>query len=297
MTTWLNVVLAVAGRDAEAWGEALLAQGALSISVEDADGNAPCEQALFDEPGQERAALWARCRLLALFEGSADAAAILTEGSELTGLPLPEFTLQELDDRDWVRASQSQFVPLQIAAKLWVVPTWHDPPDPQAINLRLDPGPAFGSGDHPTTRLCLRWLEENLRGGQSVLDYGCGSGILAIAAAKLGAASVAGIDIDPAAVQAARSNAVANGVVAAFSAASAVPRPGVDIVIANILAYPLCALAPLLAQSVRLGGRIVLAGILSRQTELVVQAYAPCVSLAVHSEDAGWVCLSGVRSK
>jgi ribosomal protein L11 methyltransferase len=297
VNAWLNVVFVVPGRDAEAWSEALLEQGALSISVEDAERDPLAEQPLFDEPGQEPSALWPRCRLLALFEASADAAAAMARCCTATALPLPDFALQSLHDQDWVRASQSQFVPIEIASRLWVVPTWHDPPDPNAINLRLDPGQAFGSGDHPTTRLCLRWLEQNLSGGESVLDYGCGSGILSIAAAKLGASEVVGIDIDPAAVQTARENAAANAITATFSVAPVALRPAFDIVIANILAYPLCALAPLLKASVRLGGQIVLSGIISRQTELVVQAYAPCVALSVHSQAADWVCLSGVRSE
>ena len=298
MSAWLNLVLVVPGSDAEAWSEALLEQGALSISVEDAERDALAEQPLFDEPGQERSALiWPHCRLLALFEANTDAAAVMAHCCKATALPVPEFALQSLHDQDWVRASQSQFVPIQIASRLWVVPTWHEPPEPHAINLRLDPGQAFGSGDHPTTRLCLRWLEQNLRGGESVLDYGCGSGILSIAAAKLGATGVVGIDIDPAAVRTARENANANAISATFSVAPLALCPPVDIVIANILAYPLCALAPLLKKSVRVGGRVVLSGIISRQTELVLQAYATCVSLTVHSQDADWVCLSGVRSE
>jgi ribosomal protein L11 methyltransferase len=207
----------------------------------------------------------------------------------------PAFRTEAVPDADWVRATQSQFDPIRISGRLWIVPTWHTPPDPAALNIVLDPGLAFGTGSHPTTRLCLQWLEARVRGGESVLDYGCGSGILAIAAAKLGAADVAGIDIDADAVRAARANAAANQARARFASTDeALPSPA-DLVVANILASPLKVLAPLLAAQTRTGGRIVLAGLLDAQSDEVAAAYAPWFDMGVFDRADGWTALEGVR--
>jgi ribosomal protein L11 methyltransferase len=205
----------------------------------------------------------------------------------------------EVADTDWVRSTQAQFPPTQISPRLWVVPTWHEPPDPAAINVRLDPGVAFGTGTHPTTRLCLAWLDAALVPGSSVLDYGCGSGILAVAAALLGAGEVLGTDIDPQAVEAARLNAEANGARARFVLPAALPAGSFDAVVANILSNPLKVLAPALLARVAPGGALVLSGVLERQAEEVIAAYAlidPTVPLAVWRADEGWVCLAGRRS-
>jgi ribosomal protein L11 methyltransferase len=208
-----------------------------------------------------------------------------------------------LEESDWVRLTQSQFDPIRISQRLWIVPTWHTPTDPTAINIALDPGLAFGTGSHPTTRLCLRWLDANIKGGESVLDYGCGSGILAIAAIKLGSGSAIGVDLDAQAVVASRDNALANQVRADFYLPEACPelgRRGVslsqyDVVVANILTNPLRALAPLLAGATKTGGRIVLSGILAEQAEEVMRIYAQWFDLAPAVLEDGWCCLSGAK--
>jgi ribosomal protein L11 methyltransferase len=200
-----------------------------------------------------------------------------------------------VEDADWVRLTQSQFQPLQITPRLWVVPSWHAPPDPAAINIVLDPGVAFGTGAHPTTRLCLRWLDAVVTPDADILDYGCGSGILAIAAMKLGARSARGIDIDPQAVLAARDNAERNGVTVNFSVTTDAPAAPARIVVANILANPLTVLAPLLTRLTRPGGRIALSGILAEQAQSVVDAYAGNFAMQPAATDEGWVLLTGIR--
>ena len=222
--------------------------------------------------------------------------AILRKAASGVGLEqLPEFRIEMLADNDWVRLTQSQFDPIRISQRLWIVPTWHPPSDPAAINITLDPGLAFGTGSHPTTRLCLRWLDANIRGGESVLDYGCGSGILAIAALKLGAASAIGVDVDTQAVQSSRDNAIANQVGAKFYLPDTAPKQQANIVIANILTNPLKMLAPLLAGAIQQGGRIVLSGILAEQAEDVMKIYAQWFNLEPPITEDGWVCLSGVK--
>ena len=208
---------------------------------------------------------------------------------------LPAYQIAQVEDDDWVRLTQSQFKPIPISSRLWIVPTWHAPDDSEAINIILDPGLAFGTGSHPTTRLCLRWLDKYLPAGATVLDYGCGSGILAIAALKLGAASAMGVDIDTQAVRASRDNALANGVNAQFFVPDTAPFLLADVVIANILTNPLKVLAPLLTGATRVGGQIVLSGILSEQVEEVVNIYTAWFDLMPPVEEDGWVCLSGVR--
>jgi len=229
----------------------------------------------------------------------ADSAAVVLAAAAAIGIePPPIEGRTAVADTDWVRATQSQFPPTRISDRLWIVPTWHEPPDPSAIVIRLDPGVAFGTGTHPTTRLCLRWLDAHLRQGASVLDYGCGSGILAIAAAKLGAARVVGIDIDPQALQAARANSAANAVRADYTDPDSVPAGASDVVLANILSNPLMLLAPALLARVAPGGALVLSGVLERQADEVIEAYRAAdasVPLAVWAADEGWVCLAGRR--
>jgi ribosomal protein L11 methyltransferase len=194
-----------------------------------------------------------------------------------------------------VRLTQAQFDPIRISERLWIVPTWHTPTDPSAINIALDPGLAFGTGSHPTTRLCLRWLDTNIQGGESLLDYGCGSGILAIAAMKLGACSAVGVDVDAQAVQSSRDNAIANQVLADFYLPDAASLTQYDVVVANILTNPLRALAPLLAEATRSGGRIVLSGILAEQADDVMRIYAQWFAMSPAIIEDGWVCLSGIK--
>jgi ribosomal protein L11 methyltransferase len=204
--------------------------------------------------------------------------------------------LEKLEEQDWVRLTQSQFEPIRVSGRLWIVPSWHTAPDPEAIVLVLDPGLAFGTGSHPTTRLCLEWLERAVTPGCSMLDYGCGSGILGIAAARLGAAEVLGVDIDPQAVAAARDNARRNGVSARFDDAALRIRGQFDLVAANILSNPLKALAPAVCAHVRPGGRLALSGILAAQAEELIAAYAPWIALGVADTREGWVCLSGEKA-
>lgn len=279
----------------DAMAEAMLLAGAASIDVADAQAGTALEHPIFSEPGEDAAVAWDRNRLVAFFPEDADLPAALAAAEKLTGQSLPEYRLGRLGDQDWVRLSQSQFAPIRVSDRLWIVPSWHQAPDPDATNLVLDPGLAFGTGSHPTTRLCLRWLEERLEPGQSVIDYGCGSGILAIAAAKLGAGRVNGVDIDPQALVASRRNARLNNVAVDFVAAGdCAPEPA-DVVVANILSGPLKVLAPLLVRLVRNGGRLVLSGILASQADEVAQTYAAWLTMQAGAADEGWVRLEGLR--
>jgi len=274
---------------------------ALSVSVEDADAGSAAEQALFGEPGMPAPRPgWERSTLHALFadEAHASAAAAALLAQDWTrGLLLQ--SLQPLPDQDWVRLTQSQFEPVAISEGFWVVPSWHQVPADARRVIRLDPGLAFGTGTHPTTRMCLRWLATQAgslsRPEARVLDYGCGSGILAIGAGLHGATGIDAVDIDPAAVESSRANAAANGV--------SLNRVGLPdqaeglypVVLANILAAPLKLLAPLLSQHVAPGGSLVMAGLLERQIEDLQAAYAPWLALEVADREEGWVLLSGRR--
>ena len=294
--TWLTLTVNADVEHADALSEALLELGALSVDVHDADADTPAEQAIFGEPGEPPAHLWLHNRVTALFAENAPIDAIMLEAARNIGLEQPPaYSTATLEDNDWVRLTQSQFNPIRISQRLWIVPTWHTPSDPDAINITLDPGLAFGTGSHPTTRLCLRWLDANIKGGERVLDYGCGSGILAIAALKLGAASATGVDVDAQAVQASRDNAAANQADAKFYLPDEAPKQPADIVVANILTNPLKVLAPLLANAVRQGGQIVLSGILSEQAVDVEKIYAQWFDLKPAIVEDGWACLSGIK--
>lgn len=277
----------------EAVSDALEALDALSVSVEDADAHTDAEQALFGEPGlPPPKAGWQRSKMVALFQEEAaaqDAVRLLQPQDFFAGCEV--LAISPVADQDWVRLTQSQFAPVAITDDFWIVPTWHEPPAQARQVIRLDPGLAFGTGTHPTTRMCLRWIARETMQGQRVLDYGCGSGILAIAAAKFGATSVDAVDIDPAAVDAAQANAVANGV----HVTTGLPELATGryrTVLANILATPLKMLAPLLCAHVAPGGSLVLAGILERQTEELKAAYAPHAALEVSDAEDGWVLMT-----
>ncbi len=294
---WLTLIADTDAEHAEALSEALLELGALSVDLLDADADTPDEQAIFGEPGEPPPGVWQHNRVSALFNDDQDVAAILRQAANKIGLKdLPEHRIETLADNDWVRLTQSQFDPIPISPRLWIVPTWHTPSNPDAINIVLDPGLAFGTGSHPTTRLCLRWLDNNIKGGESVLDYGCGSGILAIAALKLGAARAVGVDVDSQAVVASRDNAVANQVEnAQFYMPNYAPKETYDVVVANILTNPLRMLAPLLANAAKQGGRIVLSGILEEQAQDVMDIYAQWFDLDAPVFEDGWSCLSGTK--
>lgn len=293
---WQNVSFLTDASHAEPLCDALLEAGALSASIEDADAGTPDEQAQFGEPGSVNSPGWKRSKVLVLFEPDADVASILTNVAAEVGLSeSPTFSIELIAEQNWVQLTQSQFDPIKVSERLWIVPSWHETPDSTAINLILDPGMAFGTGSHPTTRLCLEWLEREVSVNCSVLDYGCGSGILAIAAARLGAARVAGVDIDPQAVESAYANAERNGVSALFSD-SAQPVAGeYDLVVANILSNPLRVLAPAICAHVRCGGRLALSGILREQAEEIIGIYATWLPLQVADIREDWVCLSGIK--
>ncbi len=277
---------------------------ALSVSVEDADADTEAERALFGEPGMPAPAPgWDRSTLKALFETE-------TTAEQAAALALAQFgdegahvqALQALDDQDWVRLTQSQFAPVEITPEFWVVPSWHEVPAGAKHVMRLDPGLAFGTGTHPTTRMCLRWLARCQTAALGadltrVLDYGCGSGILAIGAALMGAGRIDAVDIDPAAVQSTRDNAVHNGVppTQLHEGLPDQAQGAYTVVLANILATPLKLLAPLLAGHVAPGGWLVLAGILERQADELTAAYAPWLDVQVADREDGWVLMCARR--
>ena len=293
---WLSVSIETDCSHAEALADALLDAGALAASIEDADAGTPAETPQFGEPGSITTPGWERSRVVALLEPHTDVSELLAACAASAGLSeAPAYTQEDVAEQNWVQLTQSQFEPIRVSERLWIVPSWHEAPDPDALVLVLDPGMAFGTGSHPTTRLCLEWLERVVTPGLSILDYGCGSGILAIAAAKLGAAEVLGVDIDLQAVTAARHNAERNVVSARFDD-SAHPITGqFDIVVANILANPLKALAPAITAHVRHGGRLALSGILAEQAEELIAIYAPYIALDIADTREGWVCLAGIR--
>lgn len=294
---WISLSIDTDCVHAEALADALLEAGALSASIEDADAGTPEEKPQFGEPGSLTTPGWDRSRVIALLEPDADPAALVAACAAAAGLPAPPpFVRSEVAEQNWVELTQAQFEPIRVSERLWIVPSWHAAPDPDAIVLVLDPGMAFGTGSHPTTRLCLEWLERSAGPGDSLLDYGCGSGILAIAAARLGAGPVVGVDIDPQAVVAANANAERNGVVARFADSAQDIEGQFDIVVANILSNPLKALAPAICGHVRPGGRLALSGILVEQVDDLIAAYAPWLTLAVADQREGWVCLAGCKS-
>ncbi|MPQ59396.1 50S ribosomal protein L11 methyltransferase [Duganella sp. FT27W] len=298
--SWTEIVIEIAREHAEALSEALMNVGALSVSVEDADEGTDAERPLFGEPGMEPTeAAWDHSRVVALTDEADDQAVIVAAAAGQAGLAkLPKFTTRKVENQDWVRLTQSQFAPIHIGKNIWVVPSWHEAPDPDALILELDPGLAFGTGSHPTTRLCMEWLEAHPAPGKTVLDYGCGSGILAMVAKKVGAGEVVGVDIDPQAIESAADNAQRNHCEIEYFlpdtfAQSAHAEQKFDIVVANILSSPLKLMAPMLSGRVAPGGALILSGVLARQAEEVAAAYAPFIKLGVWAEQDGWVALHG----
>jgi ribosomal protein L11 methyltransferase len=293
---WLSATLIVDARCVEALSDALIEHGALAVDVSDAAAGTATERPLFAEPGSAPAVNWAVNRVVALFMPDVDLGAVMSAALRASSLPpTTPYGMDRVDDKDWVRLTQSQFTPQHVSPRLWVVPTWHEVVDAGAINIRLDPGLAFGTGTHPTTRLCLRWLDANLTPGATVIDYGCGSGILAIAAMKLGAAQAQGVDIDEQALLAARNNAAQNQVAVSFFAAADELKSQASVVVANILANPLTVLAPLLAALAAPGGLIALSGILAPQAGEMRDAYSPWFDMHTTQAEDEWVLLAGSR--
>lgn len=280
---WLSITLELDPVQAEALSEALLEAGAQSVTLESTS-----EDPATLEPGE-------RMRVVALAEAATDPAAIVSAAARRAAIATPVFTLARVEEQDWVRRSQAQFGPIRISERLWIVPSWHAPPDPAAIVVRLDPGLAFGTGSHVSTRLVLQYLESTMRGFGRVLDYGCGSGILAIVAGKFGAGEITATDIDPQALATTIENAADNGVVLTVAAPESLAPGTFDLVLANILAGPLIELEPLLAARTRAGGRIVLSGILESQVAEVAAAYERDFHARVIAIAEGWALVGGER--
>ena len=285
----------VEGSAAEAWSDALLEAGAISVDITDAAAGTPDEAPQFGEPGEMLPGAWDRNIVTALFDTASDPEAVVASIAEALGYVVPAVATSIVEEQDWVRLTQSQFEPIRISDRIWILPSWHVAVDPGAINLVIDPGLAFGTGSHPTTRLCLQWLEANVRDGDRVLDYGCGSGILAIASSRLGAATVIGTDVDPQALDSSRANAKINHVECEFVGPDGLGDDNYDVIVANILTNPLRMLAPALGQRTRVGGRIVLSGVLAEQTASVIDAYLPWFNVAVWRIDESWAALAGTR--
>lgn len=289
--TLTALVLDLSGWEADHLSDALLEAGALSVSCDEVPPAAVAQG--LSEPGEP--ASWPRVRLTALCGSEPAPELLLRRACDASGIAVGEHGLSSVPDEDWVAKSRDSFGPIRVSGRLWIVPSWSTAPEADAVNLMLDPGLAFGTGSHATTRLCLRWLENRIAGGETVLDYGCGSGILAIAALKLGANRAVGIDIDADAVAVARANARRNGVAGEFLEGGSPLTFTADLVVANILANPLKVLAPLLADRCRREGHIALSGILAEQAEEVERCYAPWIAFAAPEEEEGWVCLSGTK--
>lgn len=288
--------------DAELLSEALFdIDGVLSVTVTDAHAGCPDEQALFGEPGDDiDVHAWQRSVIVILIDHTLTSATLIEYANQIlhdqSAASIVDYQVQTLADQDWVRATQAQFPPISVGQRIWIIPSWHQVPEQaDAIVLQLDPGQAFGTGSHPTTRLCLEWLEANTSSYTDVLDYGCGSGILAIAAKKLGAQQVTGVDIDIQALNTAKINANQNQTDIAFFLPDELFDKPFDLVIANILSNPLKLMASMLSAKTKKGGHLVLSGILARQADEVIHSYAPWIKLEVWRAQEGWVCLAGKK--
>ncbi len=289
---WLQLILECPEEDAELLSELLSAQGASAVTFLDS-----ADQPLF-EPPVGTTPLWHQTRVIGLFSAEANLQAVITNIEQTVAPnPPPPARIEQLEDRDWTREWLNRFKPMQFGQNLWIIPTGYTPPEPAATNILLDPGLAFGTGTHPTTRLCLEWLDAHGSSDLNVIDYGCGSGILAIAAARLGAKQVLGVDNDPQALTATRDNAEQNGMLGQIKVflPDELPAGQCDLLLANILAQPLISLAPHFAERVKTGGQIVLSGILPEQADAVRHAYLQWFDMEPVVEHDGWVRLTGKR--
>ena len=292
---WVSLHIEAHSQNADLLSDTLMEIGALSASIKDANAETPDEQPIFGEPGDPPPGIWNKNIISALFNDDVDVNAVMAEVEAITGFKDLSYTTETVAEQDWVRATQSQFDPIRITDDLWIVPTWHDAPNPEALNIVLDPGLAFGTGSHPTSHLCLAWLVDQVKPHHQVLDYGCGSGILAIAAKKLGASEVVGVDIDAQAIISSEFNAEQNQVSADFYMATDYPEKQADIVVANILSSALSVLAPALAGACKQGGKIALSGILREQAEQVSAIYAEWFTMDAPVFMDSWTLLTGTK--
>ena len=296
---WLLLKIDANEQNADAISDALMNIGALSASIEDANAETASEQAIFGEPSSQDIhypppGIWQQNIVTAMFSESANVSEIISALCIETAIPKFQYHTEVIAEQDWVRATQAQFDPIKITNKLWIVPTWHDAPNEDAINIILDPGLAFGTGSHPTTSLCLEWLTKQSNMG-NILDYGCGSGILAIAAKKLGAKTVVGVDIDTQAIIASNYNAQQNQVDIEFFDANTFTQQTFDIVVANILSSALMVLAPALAKYCKTGGKLALSGILESQTDALISRYSEWFNMDAPTHKDAWVLLTGTK--
>jgi len=291
---WLLLKIQANDHNADAISDALMNLGALSASIEDAHAETLAEQAIFGEPGDPPPGIWQQNIVTAMLDEGTDVAQVLQNLKVATHIKQFTYSIETIADQDWVRATQAQFDPIKITDNLYIVPTWHQAPNKNAINIVLDPGLAFGTGSHPTTHLCLEWLTQQVP-LNSVLDYGCGSGILAIAAKKLGASSVVGVDIDDQAIIASHYNADQNQVKIDFFNANAFSDQTFDVVVANILSSALMVLAPALAKYCKTGGKIALSGILEAQSEALIARYSEWFDMNSPQQMDAWILLTGTK--
>ena len=297
---WLLVKIEATEQTADTISDALMDIGALSASIEDANAETSAEQAIFGEPSSADIhypppGIWQQNIVTAMFDEAVDVENIIKALCAETGIASFMYHTETIAEQDWVRATQAQFDPIKITDNLWIVPTWHDAPSPDAVNIVLDPGLAFGTGSHPTTSLCLEWLTRQNLINQSMLDYGCGSGILAIAAKKLGAMPVVGVDIDSQAIIASNYNAQQNQVSVEFYDADNFNHQVFDVVVANILSSALMVLAPALAKYCKTGGQLALSGILQQQHELLITRYSEWFNMDAPIQNDAWILLTGTK--
>ncbi len=300
--SWNEVVLEINYEKTVSFSDALLEAGAMAVTVEDAAEGTDEEKPIFGEPGADNEEyVWKNSRIIALLPKDIHTEYILQSAAKECGMNnIPSFFVRNVPAKDWVKETQSQFAPIHVGQHIWIIPSWHDSHNHSGTILRIDPGLAFGTGSHPTTHLCLEWLEKNIVAGQSVLDYGCGSGILAIAASKLGASSVDGVDIDPQAVTTAKTNAKANQCHISFYQSDPYLKEDIrlyDVVIANILSGPLQQLSKTLVSRLKPNGKLLLSGILDWQKNDVISAYSPWLVLSPYNFLEGWVALSGTLAE
>jgi ribosomal protein L11 methyltransferase len=291
---WLLLKIEANEQNADTISDALMSVGALSASIEDANAETLAEEAIFGEPGDPPPGIWQKNVITAMFDENANISQIVKTLCKETAIPTFQYSTEIIAEQDWVRATQAQFEPIKITNHLWIVPTWHTAPTEDAINIVLDPGLAFGTGSHPTTHLCLEWLTQQPNFG-SVLDYGCGSGILAIAAKKLGAQTVVGVDIDSQAIIASQYNAEQNQVTINFFDANQFTHQEFNVVVANILSSALMVLAPVLAKYCKFGGKLALSGILESQTEALTTRYSEWFNMDTPTQKDAWILLTGTK--